>query len=52
MMIIENVTALAAFALCLSAFALGYALRNWIDGTRAEWDAFAYRGEGARNVRR
>lgn len=44
MLVVENVTALAAFALCVAAFALGYLLRNWTDGVRAEWaGVFAYR---------
>lgn len=35
-MLAENMAALAAFLLCVCAFALGYALRNAVDGLRAE----------------
>lgn len=52
MLIVENTAAVVALVVWLAAFALGYALRNWIDETRAEWGAFAYRGEGARNDER
>lgn len=49
MLMIENVTALVVFALCLACFALGHALRDWTDGARAEWaEAFAYRQGQAR----
>lgn len=56
MLFAENVTALAVFVMLLAAFATGYALRNWTDGTRAEFrNAFTYRhgsAEGGAEYRR
>jgi len=46
MLFFENMAALAAFALCLVAFALGYALRNWADDTRAEWARYSTYRQG------
>lgn len=49
MLLFENIAALVAFILCLASFALGYVLRNWTDGVRAEWaDLFTYRQERER----
>ena len=49
MLIAENMAALVVFVLWVAAFAMGYAMRNRIDGGRAEWaDTFAYRQRSAR----
>ena len=41
MLIIENMTALAAFIICLLAFMSGYALRRHVDAARDEWAGFS-----------
>ena len=49
MLMIENMAALCAFAICLLAFLAGYRLRNHVDETRAEWARYsAYRRGSAR----
>ena len=42
-MIAENMAALFVFAWGAGGIALGYILRNYIDGARSEWEAYAYR---------
>ena len=51
MLLAENMTALAAFALCAVAFVLGYILRNWLDGARAEWTEYAAYRQGDQPAR-
>lgn len=49
MLMIENMAALCAFAICLLAFLAGYRLRNHVDETRAEWARYsAYMSGDAR----
>lgn len=53
MLIVENMAAIVALVMCLVCFALGYALRNWADEARADFErAFTYRGKGADDGRR
>ena len=39
---IESAAALAAFAIALACFILGYALRRFTDAALDEWRAYAY----------
>ena len=53
MLIVENTAAIIAFVMCLVCFALGYALREWTDAARAEFEnAFTYREGRANHGRR
>ena len=49
-LIAENMAAVAAFALCLVGFALGYLLRSWADEGRAWADSRTYRRRGDRRA--
>ena len=52
MLIAENAAAVVAFCMWLAAFALGYALRDWMHGAREELEAsFPYRQGGRSNDR-
>ncbi len=52
MLFAENITALIVTALCIVVFVLGYALRDFVDGARADWNAYTYRERSANNGRR